>query len=136
VLRLFLITVGVVACASSQRPQEIPKTDRSSDPRVEIESLDQQIAGELMKLDIQPFTAACVEKQTCSADPAPVATCSNPAAACTDTCTLGESICTNATRICELAKQLGGLDTYANEKCEHGTESCKAARERCCNCKP
>jgi hypothetical protein len=53
---------------------------------------------------------------------------------CKDSCTLSDSICGNAEKICTLAKQLGAADSYANEKCAKGTDTCKKSQERCCSC--
>ncbi len=138
-LRLLVIMAfassAIVACSAQRMGRAGPPPPRM-DSRGEIDALDKQIADELVRLEIQPFTATCAANQSCTDTPPPAPTCSNSTPSCADTCELGESICKNATRICELAKQLGGLDAYANEKCQHGTESCTAARERCCNCKP
>ena len=138
-LRLFVIAslaAGFVACASApmKDAQPIP---RGGGSRAEIDVLDAEIADQLGRLDIQPFTAACVTSQSCTAEPPAAApTCTGTGTTCENTCSLAESICKSATRICEIAKQLGGLDPYANEKCTHGTQSCTAARERCCSCTP
>jgi len=134
-LRLLVIAslAASVIVACSARSSTMPGT---KDPRVEIDELDKQINDALPRFDIQPFTATCAANQSCTDEPPPAPTCTNSTPSCSDACTMGESICKNATRICELAKQLGGADSYANEKCQHGTESCAAARGRCCSCKP
>jgi hypothetical protein len=136
VLRLFLITIAVVACAS-RRPQELPRADRSSDPRVEIETLDQQIHDMLLqRYEIKPFIAKCAADQSCTDEVPPPPVCGSSTPSCSASCEIGVSICKNAARICELAKQLGGQDRYANEKCQHGNESCAAACSRCTSCRP
>lgn len=52
---------------------------------------------------------------------------------CKDSCTMSDSICKNAERICTIAKQLDG-DTWANEKCVKGSESCTQSQKLCCSC--
>jgi hypothetical protein len=138
-LRLLVVASlvsGFVACASAPKMQQ-PPPPRGVGSHAEIETLDNEIADQLVRLEIQPFTSTCVAEKSCTAEP-PAAgpSCTGTGTTCENTCALGESICKNAAKICELAKQLGGLDAYANEKCTHGAESCTAARERCCNCKP
>jgi hypothetical protein len=137
-LRLFLIgslASAIVACAARPDKSTAPPP-RGTDARGEIETLDNQLTDQLVRMEIQPFTSSCAADKSCTADAPPPASMCTPAASCDDTCALGESICKNATRICELATELGGLDAWANEKCTHARESCTAARERCCNCKP
>lgn len=115
------------------------------DPRAEIDRLDAQIAAEMERLgqpQPQPAPGACTEDcpPQAMATAARAAQAEDPAckpaasATCTEACTLKQSICANATRICEIAAQLGGSDRYANDKCNRGTASCEAAKQRCCNC--
>lgn len=139
-LRLLVIASlvsGFVACAAAPSTVGQPPPPRGVSSHTEIETLDNEIADQLVRMEIQPFTASCAAQKSCTAEP-PAAgpACTGTGTTCENTCGLAESICKNASKICDLAKQLGGLDAYANEKCTHGTESCTAARERCCNCKP
>lgn len=141
-LRLLVIASlvsGFVACATkpSATTGPVPPPRGMDGTRTEIETLDNQLAEQLARMEIEPFTATCAESKSCTADPPAAAqTCAGTGTTCENTCALGESICSNATKICDLARQLGGLDAWANEKCTHARESCTAARERCCNCKP
>ena len=118
-----------------------------SNPRAELERLDQEITAEMQKLAEPrpaPPVGACAEncaqpmatqanqaKQATQQD----ATC-KPAQTetCTQSCTLKTSICTNASKICSIAADLGGGDAYANEVCNRGVASCVAAEKRCCSC--
>ncbi|MBA3456247.1 MAG: hypothetical protein H0T42_24315 [Deltaproteobacteria bacterium] len=114
-------------------------------PRDEIETLDREIEAQLTSMGVRPTPpATCAADASCAqVSPQPMSvvpaaadpTC-KPAASdtCKDSCTLSDSICKNADRICVLAQQLGGTDAYANETCDRGNTSCKAARERCCSC--
>jgi hypothetical protein len=114
-------------------------------PREEIRQLDQEIEAALSGMGVQPTPAApCAANQSCG-QVVPQAIGVPPAASdptckagasetCKDACNLSDSICKNADRICVLAQELGGTDAYANETCERGNTSCKAARERCCAC--
>ena len=56
-----------------------------------------------------------------------------PTDTCTQSCTLADSICSNSKQICELAAKLDG-DQWAAKKCSDGTETCNAAKSRCCGC--
>lgn len=116
-------------------------------PRGEIDRLDHAIEAELGKLGLPaPAPPACAASGCMdAASAAPVAmgtqpvtsdpTC-KPAASdtCTSTCGFADSICENAGKICSIARDLGGHDAYANGKCASGTQSCEAARGRCCAC--
>ena len=57
----------------------------------------------------------------------------SPPAACADVTTIAERVCDAATRICDLADQLPG-DDWASERCNAGTESCRVAHQRSCDC--
>jgi hypothetical protein len=141
---------ALAACASQkQTPMAAPASAAAPDangmppePRAEIQRLANEIDTALRAAgqDLMP-PAACAVDNTCTAAPmsvAPIAddpTC-KPAQTetCTQSCTLATSICDNAGKICKLADQLGGADAYANETCVSATDSCKAARTRCCGC--
>ena len=113
-------------------------------PRAELDQLDADISAQMARLGVErpapppnACTADCAEPMSTAAAAA-VATdprC-KPAKSekCTESCTLKDSICKNAGRICEIASQLGGNDAYANDKCNSGTASCDAAKQRCCSC--
>lgn len=136
-----------IACGGAPSASKASMTGGGmhGDPRAEIDRLDAQIAAEMERLgqprpepaagactaDCAPQSMAAAATSAKSEDPAckPAAT-----ATCSDACTLKQSICANAARICEIAAQLGGADAYANDKCNRGTASCEAAKQRCCNC--
>ncbi|MGE0400691.1 MAG: hypothetical protein AB7T06_28530 [Kofleriaceae bacterium] len=137
-LRLLIaasLATWFLACAGRKTSAPMPPPS-PTDPRAEIDTLDRDIETQLTKLGIETFIAPCKADRSCTAEAAPVATCTNPHPACSSSCALADSICKSSARICEIAKELGGTDDYANEKCQRGSESCKAARERCCSCKP
>jgi len=117
-----------------------------TDPRAELDRLDQEITSQMQQLtEPRPAPAADLCVTNCGRQPMAGAaqkaiepadpTC-KPAKTetCTESCNLKSSICDNASRICTIAADLGGNDAYANEKCNRGLASCEAAKKRCCSC--
>ena len=117
-----------------------------TDPRAELDRLDQEITSQMQKL-AEPRPAPATDVCVTSCGPQPMAgaaqkatapddpTCKpGKSATCTESCDLKKSICDNASRICTIAAELGGNDAYANEKCNRGAASCEAAKKRCCSC--
>ena len=123
-----------------------PQAGGAATPESEIRLLDEQISDDMAKLALTRPTpqapvctgSECVQSMSAAAAAATAArpTTCQPAKTqtCTDTCSLTDSICKNAGRICKLATDLGGNDAYANDKCNSGTASCEAAKQRCCSC--
>jgi hypothetical protein len=148
---LGLVIAFAIACGGAAKPayRETAPPPRDGGlgvaPRAEIDQLDAAITADMEKLAAprpDPAPGACVEncEPRAMAGAATTTAAEDPScrpggsATCTEACTLKGSICKNATRICEIAAQLGGTDAYANDKCNRGTASCAAAKQRCCNC--
>lgn len=150
-LLAFAIACGGSGSAYKSNGGVPPRTDAGgglTNPRAELERLDQEITAEMQKLAEPrpaPPVGACAENcaqpmatqasQAKQATQNDAATC-KPAQTetCTQSCTLKTSICTNASKICSIAADLGGNDAYANEVCNRGLASCEAAQKRCCSC--
>lgn len=140
---------GVIACGAAPQKAAAPSMASppseatpmpAGSPRDQIAALDQQIDRDLAQLSLArpPVTAgAGVEPTTMGTQPHAAEPTCQPAKTetCSDTCRLADSICANAGSICRIANgDLGGTDGYANEKCQSGSASCQAAKQRCCGC--
>lgn len=143
---------GVIACGAAPQKSAAPATGVPSEaapmpagsPRDQIAALDQQIDRDLAQLSLArppvitgPDTIVGGEPTTMGTQPHAAEPTCQPAKTetCTDTCRLADSICANAGSICRIASgDLGGTDGYANERCQSGSASCQAAKQRCCGC--
>jgi hypothetical protein len=122
--RLLLLALVTSSACSAKTKEAVPPRD--TDSHGEIDRLASEIDTALANGKVEPLNVKPLHLDDQSCKPAATD-------ACTQSCTLSDSVCENADKICKLADKLPG-DTWASQKCQSATDSCKHTHEACCSC--